>query len=135
MFYLANNPFQCDCRLSWLKRMHTYGLGTDSTSPNSATGMTAEITPFHNVLQYPHVADLDLVSCKVINQTSHVGNQTFQRSLVSLSERDFLCPYETHCLSLCLSLSLPPSEPILLDRLPLIFCKIPCPLLEIILVP
>ena len=82
--------------------MHTYGLGTDSTSPNSATGMTAEITPFHNVLQYPHVADLDLVSCKVINQTSHVGNQTFQRSLVSLSERDFLCPYETHCLSLCL---------------------------------
>ena len=102
MFYLANNPFQCDCRLSWLKRMHTYGLGTDGTSPSSATSIASELTPFHNVLQYPHVADLDLITCKVINQTAHVGNQTFQRSLVSLGEQDFLCPYETHCLSLCL---------------------------------
>ena len=82
--------------------MHTYGLGTDGTSPSSATSLATDLTPFHNVLQYPHVADLDLVTCTVINQTAHIGNQTFQRNLVSLHEQDFLCPYETHCLSLCL---------------------------------
>lgn len=67
MFYLANNPFLCDCKLSWLKQMHTYGLGSDvETSMEGST----DLGRFHNVLQYPHVADLDLTTCEVINQTA-----------------------------------------------------------------
>ena len=97
MFYLANNPFRCDCKLSWLKHMHTYGLGSDG-EPSLGT----DLDRFHNVLQYPHVADLDLTTCEVINQTAHVANQTYRTSLVRVHENDFLCQYETHCLSLCM---------------------------------
>ena len=54
--------------------------------------MTAAVTP--------RVADLDLTTCTVVNQTD-VG-QTFNKSLVRVRPEEFLCKYETHCLNLCM---------------------------------
>ena len=56
------------------------------------TAMTAAVTP--------RVADLDLTTCTVVNQTD-VG-QTFNKSLVRVRPEEFLCKYETHCLNLCM---------------------------------
>ena len=85
MIYLAKNPLVCDCQLSWLKQLHSRGAGDPTVQ---------------HVLQYPQVADLDLATCAVVNQTDI--HTTYNKSVVRVQEDEFLCGYKTHCLNLCM---------------------------------
>ena len=87
---MAGNPLVCNCNLQWYHQMaisqiHHPGLKTTLTSMNQL---------------YPEIMDLDQVTCRVLNTSD--PKQEFTQTLTQLQEEDFLCPYKTHCLALCL---------------------------------
>ena len=43
---------------------------------------------------------MDQITCRVLNTTN--PNLQFTHSMTQLVKEDFLCPYTTHCLALCL---------------------------------
>ena len=49
---------------------------------------------------YPEVPDLDLIQCRLLNVSRPSVPAVVD--LTRLQEQDFLCPYQTHCLALCL---------------------------------
>jgi hypothetical protein len=49
---------------------------------------------------YPEIPDLDQVTCRVLNAS--FPSDHYIQTLTQMDEEDFLCPYETHCLALCL---------------------------------
>lgn len=72
-FYLGGNPFECDCSMDWLQ---------------SVNNLTAR--------QHPRVMDLNNIECNMPHERAAAV-----RSLASLSAKDFLCKYDTHCFALC----------------------------------
>lgn len=73
-FYIAGNPFNCDCSMEWLP------------SINNMTAMR----------QHPRIMDLENILCKMTH-TRGVSDIP----LSNLKSTDFLCTYETHCFALC----------------------------------
>ena len=75
-FYLAGNPFVCDCELDWMR-------GFDDVSMRET---------------HPRLADLDDVTCRI-----NVGsNDTTIHHVTSLRPEQFVCQYQTHCFSMCM---------------------------------
>jgi hypothetical protein len=81
-FFLAGNPFVCDCEMDWLQKINQM---------SSAGGSESN--------KYPRVMDLDSVQCHVDN--GNAGNGT-EVSVTSLHPDQFLCRYEAHCFALCM---------------------------------
>lgn len=73
-FYIGGNPFNCDCSMEWLPMI------------NNMTAMR----------QHPRIMDLENVLCNM----THTRGVT-HLPLSNLKSTDFLCPYETHCFTLC----------------------------------
>lgn len=73
-FYIAGNPFQCDCAMEWLQR----------------------INKLDHLRQHPHVKDLESIYCKLM----YNRHRTFV-PLVEAEPSQFLCTYKTHCFALC----------------------------------
>jgi len=73
-FYVTGNPLDCDCQMVWLKSVNLPG----------------------NTFKYPLVKDIESIYCKLI----YTSEETFVPLVEALNE-DFLCPYVTHCFSLC----------------------------------
>ena len=86
-FFLAGNPLLCDCHLQWFYQMA------------SAQLQHYAMIPSMNQL-YPEVPDLDLIQCRLLNVSRPSVPAVVD--LTHLQEQDFLCPYQTHCLALCL---------------------------------
>ncbi|CAH0384104.1 unnamed protein product [Bemisia tabaci] len=74
-FYIAGNPFVCDCNMDWLPAINN---------------MT-------HLRQYPKIMDLSNIVCQM---TTSRGTQNLQMS-TSMKTNEFLCRYETHCFALC----------------------------------
>ncbi|TRY62905.1 hypothetical protein TCAL_07138, partial [Tigriopus californicus] len=74
MFYVAENPFVCNCHLQWFKNINT------------------------RLNQFPQVMDMDRVKCSLMNHTGVV----VQSYLTQVKDDGFLCQYETHCLPQCM---------------------------------
>ncbi|KAK2715255.1 toll-like receptor 6 [Artemia franciscana] len=70
-YYVAGNPFVCDCDMEWLQKVRT--------APN-----------------YPRLMDIETVYCRLKNRPDH---QFMPISQIDSSQ--FLCSYKTHCFSLC----------------------------------
>lgn len=73
-FYVTGNPIDCDCHMMWFKSIN---------SPDA---------PY----KYPWVKDIESIYCKQV----YSYEETFV-PLVEAANEDFLCPYATHCFSLC----------------------------------
>ena len=73
-FNLGGNPIACDCNMQWFK------------SVNEKNKMKL----------YPHIADIESIYCQLMD----VEVKTFI-PLVEARNDQFLCPYQTHCFSLC----------------------------------
>ncbi|XP_045468541.1 toll-like receptor 6 [Harmonia axyridis] len=73
-FYIGGNPFKCDCKMDWLLR----------------------INHLSNSRNYPQVLDLDAVMCELA--LARGGPPV---PLLDLKPSQFLCPYETHCYTVC----------------------------------
>lgn len=72
-FYLGGNPFECDCTMEWLTRINNF---------------TAR--------QHPRIMDLHVVECVMPhNRGAPI------RPILSVDVSEFVCPYESHCFSLC----------------------------------
>lgn len=78
-FYLAGNPFECDCSMGWLRNSGDTGAGQPSQQH-----------------QHPRIMDYDSIECLV----THTRN-TPVRLLASLSPQEFLCRYESKCPASC----------------------------------
>ena len=74
IFNLGGNPIACDCNMQWFK------------SVNEKTKMP----------QYPHIVDIESIYCQLMDTEV----KTFI-PLVEARNDQFLCPYKTHCFSLC----------------------------------
>ena len=74
-FLLGGNPIVCDCEMQWFKSIN------DNTN---------------GIQRYPEIADLESIYCRLVYTTQ----QTFV-PLVEARNDQFLCPYQTHCFSLC----------------------------------
>ncbi|MCL4140720.1 UNVERIFIED_CONTAM: hypothetical protein GTU68_029406 [Idotea baltica] len=73
-FYLAENPFECDCTFEWLQTVNV------QKEPH----------------QTPRVVDLTSIMCHLLSRRG--------QKLVPLLEAQklqFLCQYDSHCFSLC----------------------------------
>ncbi|XP_049806878.1 toll-like receptor 7 [Schistocerca nitens] len=73
-FYMAGNPFQCDCQMDWLPKIN------NMTNPR----------------QYPRVMDLSSIVC-----TMTYGRHGYVVNAIEAQPSNFLCSYETHCFALC----------------------------------
>ncbi|KAK7603316.1 hypothetical protein V9T40_003315 [Parthenolecanium corni] len=73
-FYIGENPFVCDCNMEWLQGVNS----------------------FSNHRQYPKVMDIDSATCHVI-----YGRGTGAKMLMDLKPSQFLCPYVSHCFTVC----------------------------------
>ena len=73
-FFLAGNPFACDCDMEWLTRV------------NSLSSLRS----------HPFVVDMDLIQCHL-----HFSRFGPTLSLVEMKAQDFLCSYNSHCFALC----------------------------------
>lgn len=73
-FYIAGNPFYCDCKMEWLLR----------------------INHMSSLRQYPQVLDLDSVTCELAHSRGSPP-----QPLLDLKPSQFLCPYESHCFAVC----------------------------------
>ena len=93
-FFLAGNPLLCDCNLQWFHQVATR-LQLPASAASSMTAATAMNQ------MYPEMPDLEQISCRVLN-TTDPKHGFFTQSLTQLDDKDFLCPYQTHCLALCL---------------------------------
>ncbi|CAG7817112.1 unnamed protein product [Allacma fusca] len=73
-FYIGGNPFLCDCEMEWLTR----------------------INHLSTLRSHPIVKDLDGVMCRLAysRTSTHVP-------MSEMKSRDFLCPYKSHCFTLC----------------------------------
>lgn len=71
-FFIGGNPYLCDCNLDWLQR-----VGSEQRNQ-------------------PKIMDLTNASCKLLY--SRGRNQL---PLVETQPHQFLCKYESHCMSLC----------------------------------
>ena len=49
---------------------------------------------------YPHVMDLDMITCTINSHKNISAPQTMQ-PLLETSPSQFLCPYQAHCFALC----------------------------------
>ena len=74
IFNLGGNPISCDCNMQWFKTI------------NEKTKMKA----------YPHIVDIESIYCQLMDTEV----KTFI-PLVEARNDQFLCPYQTHCFSLC----------------------------------
>lgn len=76
-FYLAGNPFECDCSMDWLLYI------------NNSTTTTIQ-------QQLPQIIDMDNVECLMpYSRSSPV------RQLTTLKASDFICKYDRHCPTTC----------------------------------
>ena len=90
-FFLAGNPLICNCNLQWFHQVATVQLQNPGLPAQSLTSM--------NQL-YPEIPDFEHVTCRVLNTSD--PSKHYLQSFTQLDEEEFLCPYETHCLALCL---------------------------------
>lgn len=72
-FYMSGNPFECDCSMDWL------------LSINNMSGR-----------QHPRLMDQTNIECIIPSERTPTT-----RPLTSLTVQDFLCPYKSHCFTLC----------------------------------
>ncbi|XP_071445943.1 toll-like receptor 6 [Hetaerina americana] len=79
-FYIGGNPFRCDCSMEWLQVINN---------------MTSSLR------QYPKVADLDAVYCRLVLPRRRRPHPPPFVPILQASPSDFLCPYKTHCFALC----------------------------------
>ena len=73
-FNLGGNPIACDCNMQWFK----------------------SVNDKNKLKLYPHIADIESIYCQLMD----VEVKTFI-PLVEARNDQFLCPYQTHCFSLC----------------------------------
>ena len=71
-FFLAGNPFICDCNLEWLP--------TINDDPKLANDS-------------PMIMDLDDVACRL--QTKHLHTNDVALPIKSVLPEQFVCPYQT----------------------------------------
>lgn len=71
-FYIGGNPLECDCNLSWIKKV---------TSESKTQ---------------PQLKDLEHVNCRL----SYARGRT-HLPLIEAKTNDFLCKYTSHCFPLC----------------------------------
>lgn len=72
-FYLGGNPFECDCSMEWLQRINNF------TSR-----------------QHPKIMDLHVIECVMPhNRGAPI------RPIETVEITEFVCPYDSHCFSLC----------------------------------
>lgn len=71
-FYIGGNPLECDCNLSWIKKVNS-----DSKT-------------------HPQLKDLENVNCHL-----SYGRSRKHLPLTDAKTNDFLCKYDTHCFPLC----------------------------------
>ena len=79
-FFLGGNPIECDCDMVWFK-----GVNDE-----------ANLEQRH----YPRVRDIESIYCRLVYAAGSRGEAAFV-PLVEARNEQFLCPYETHCFSLC----------------------------------
>ncbi|XP_037083497.1 toll-like receptor Tollo, partial [Pollicipes pollicipes] len=73
-FYIGGNPVMCDCQLHWLSELNA---NNDSS-------------------QYPRLMDLESLFCRLAFNV-----QRNHMPLVEVPRSQFLCPYTSHCATLC----------------------------------
>ena len=78
-FYLAGNPFVCDCNLDWLPKINE--------EPQFASDS-------------PMIMDLEDVTCRLKN--NHIHTNDVALPIRSVLPEQFVCSYQTHCFSLCM---------------------------------
>lgn len=78
IFYLAGNPFECDCSMGWLRNINDMSMSGQQQH------------------QHPRIMDYESIECLV----THTRN-TPVRLLSSLSPQEFLCRYESKCPASC----------------------------------
>eukprot|EP00095_Tigriopus_kingsejongensis_P011078 maker-scaffold23_size669530-snap-gene-5.24 protein:Tk11078 transcript:maker-scaffold23_size669530-snap-gene-5.24-mRNA-1 annotation:"toll " len=78
-FFLAGNPFLCDCEMEWLQKINQVSLGS----------------------AYPRVMDLDNIRCELNNKHP---NQSLlaQVPILGVRPQEFVCEYQAHCFALCM---------------------------------
>uniref|UniRef100_T1GD01 TIR domain-containing protein n=1 Tax=Megaselia scalaris TaxID=36166 RepID=T1GD01_MEGSC len=79
-FYLAGNPFECDCSMDWLLYIN------NSTSQSTTTIQQ----------QLPQIIDIENVECLMPHSRSSPVRQ-----LTTLKPSDFVCKYDRHCPTTC----------------------------------
>ena len=89
MFYFGSNPFVCNCHLYWFTQINSNQQRQLSASP------TVPASSSH----FPHVVDMDRISCSVLNnQTTTIQ----KKPLTHVPREQFLCRYDSHCLPGCM---------------------------------
>lgn len=73
-FYIGGNPFQCDCKMEWLQRVHLLEV----------------------VRQYPRVMDMASIYCKLL-----YNRENRYVPLADIEPAQFVCTYKTHCFAVC----------------------------------
>jgi len=73
-FYIGGNPFQCDCTMEWLQRVNS----------------------LDHLRQHPRVMDLGSIYCRLL-----YNRDKMYVPLIDVDTSQFLCPYKTHCFTLC----------------------------------
>ncbi|XP_025419810.1 toll-like receptor 6 isoform X1 [Sipha flava] len=73
-FYIGGNPFQCDCKMEWLQRVHL----------------------LEALRQYPRVMDMGSIYCKLL-----YNRENRYVPLADIEPAQFVCTYKTHCFAVC----------------------------------
>eukprot|EP00092_Neocalanus_flemingeri_P041674 GFUD01045391.1.p1 GENE.GFUD01045391.1~~GFUD01045391.1.p1 ORF type:complete len:1363 (-),score=340.88 GFUD01045391.1:56-4144(-) len=77
-FHLGYNPFLCDCQMDYLSKINQLAQSG----------------------HYPHVMDLDMITC-TINSHKNISAPHLMQPLLETSPSQFVCPYQAHCFALC----------------------------------